>query len=67
MIEWVDATPGQPVFVMEKPTASLRFVDRDGRRMLQQAWEIVTQDAPYKSQRTVRVEWLDIPLVNEEG
>ncbi len=69
MTEWVEATPGQPKFAIEKPTGALRFVARsiDGRelRILQQQWEIVTQDAPYKSLRTSQTEWRDIPLVDE--
>jgi hypothetical protein len=36
------------------PTASLRFVERDGKRILQQAW-----------QTGYEFEWRDVPLETE--
>ena len=42
----------------EAPTVSLRFVERDGRRILQQAWRVERSTG-------VCVQWRDIPLVAE--
>lgn len=42
----------------ENVTPSLRFIERDGRRILQQAWL-------WHSQLSHGYEWRDVPLVTE--
>lgn len=42
-----------------RPTANLRFIKRDGQRILQQAFEKIS--GPHTS-----FEWRDIPLIEED-
>lgn len=44
----------------ESSTSELRFVERDGKRILQQAWSVVSTNPSDR-----RFEWRDIPLVAE--
>lgn len=44
---------------IEQCSPRLRFVERDGRRMLQQAWLVTTDDG------INRFDWRDVPLVSE--
>jgi hypothetical protein len=50
--------PGQ---FLEAPTARIRFVERDGKRILQQLHEWTSLD-----QMTGGGEWRDVPLENED-
>ncbi len=45
----------------DEPTAHLRFVERDGKRILQQLWGVFDVSAlPWR-----RSEWRDVPLSTE--
>lgn len=67
---WVDARID--LLPQSAPTNELRFVLRDGRRILQQQWIVVTPHANKTMPTHIRVtlaerhfEWRDVPLVEE--
>lgn len=43
---------------------ALRFVLRDGKRMLQQGWAVTTYSEGHPTEQSI--EWRDVPLVEEE-
>jgi hypothetical protein len=44
------------------PLIELRFVERDGKRILQQAWS----EFNHKGMQTGNYKWYDVPLQDEE-
>lgn len=46
------------------PRPSLRFVTRDGERVLQQGWEVI--DFHFGVEQRPRYEWFDVPVEEEE-
>jgi hypothetical protein len=46
----------------EYPQLNLRFIERDGKKVLQQFWVLLQHQA--KDDRNMKTEWRDIPLVN---
>ncbi len=47
-----------------EPTVWLRFVEREGKRILQQRWSVTTHDKDYNPTDR-RGEWRDVPLNDE--
>lgn len=52
-------------FAQEAPTAFLRFIERDGKRILQQRWAITTYDNDARPTGQ-HGEWRDVPLRPED-
>ena len=52
-------------FDMEKPTPLLRFVVRDGARVLQQRWSITKYDEKHMV-AGMAGEWRDVPIKNDD-
>ncbi len=50
----------------ESKTGDLRFVERDGKRILQQQ-VIIGEHDPDNRSGSVYHEWHDVPLVNDNG
>ena len=50
-----------PIVGMAMDCTTLRFVLRDGKKILQQACKVYDADS-----RPVDLEWLDVPLMDEE-
>ena len=46
-----------------KPTAQLRFVERDGKKILQQLWK--SEPSEQWNSLTTYQEWRDVPLEQE--
>lgn len=49
-----------------EPMLNLRFIEREGKRILQQAWGIYPIGFFSKDHMYSRWEWRDVPLVVEE-
>lgn len=50
-----------PDYDITQPTVLLRFVEREGRRILQQRWAITTYDGTHRA-KGQHGEWRDVPL-----
>lgn len=51
---------------MVTPTAHLRFVEREGKRILQQRWQVTTYYEPAHTPADIHREWRDVPLRPED-
>jgi hypothetical protein len=56
-----------PEMSFEEPTAALRFVRRDGKLILQQAFAIKKFTTEHQHQIGQSNEWRDVPQVDEEA
>lgn len=61
-MEEIDVSSG--TYTEEERTLGLRFVQREGRFILQQCWSIIERS--YSAWPVSRMEWRDVPLEAEE-
>lgn len=52
-------------YTMSEPTSYLRFVERDGRRILQQRWAVTSYLGTTHSPIGKHGEWRDVPVEDE--
>jgi hypothetical protein len=58
------AIPAPLPYWMDQPTAYLRYVDRDGERVLQQRWVVTHYDVHHRATGQFD-EWRDVPFETE--
>lgn len=58
------AAPAPLPYWLDQPTVHLRFVERDGKHILQQQWIITHYDVNHRAIGQVG-EWRDVPLEAE--
>jgi hypothetical protein len=63
MTDTITVTLGQD-YTLESPTPYLRFVEREGKRILQQRWAVTTYDAMHVA-KGVHGVWRDVPFALE--
>lgn len=51
-------------YIISEPTANLRFIERDGKRILQQRWALKHCDIQHRV-TGLTGEWRDVPLETE--
>lgn len=56
----------EKVYHTETPTPNLRFVEREGKRILQQRWAITSYLQTTSTTLGQRGEWRDVPLRPED-